>query len=110
MANPETRAFLEKVYDIVARIPPGKVATYGQISMLAGRLHGARIVGHAMQNTPMERNLPCHRVVNSSGKLAPQYAFGGSHIQRGMLEREGVTFRPNGTIDVKRNIWDGREA
>lgn len=97
--------FFLKVYDIVSEIPEGKVATYGQLALLAGRPHAPRMAGYAMSRAPIEKNLPCHRVVNREGKMAPVHAFGGEQIQRCLLEREGVAFLPNGRIDMKKHLW-----
>jgi methylated-DNA-protein-cysteine methyltransferase related protein len=96
--------FFNCVYEIVARIPAGKVMTYGQIAMLLGAPHGARRVGQAMFHAPEYLELPCHRVINSKGKLAPGYVFGGEGLQREMLELEGICFRDNGTVDLKRSL------
>ncbi len=95
----------EKIYSIVARIPVGKVATYGQIAVLAGMSNGARTVGWAMRAVPKNRKLPCHRVVNKIGKLAPDFVFGGQEIQRSLLEAEGVIFSLDGTIDMDSQLW-----
>ena len=70
-------AFVQKVYEIVAQIPVGKVATYGQIAELIGEALAAREVGHVMSCVPAEQKLPCRRVVNRTGVLAPEYVFGG---------------------------------
>lgn len=97
--------FIMKVYETVSRILRGKVATYGQIAALCGNPRAARIVGWAMRHAPEGMKLPCHRVVNQSGHLAPDYAFGGKEIQRQMLMKEGVPFKENGCIDIKRCLW-----
>ncbi len=97
--------FYIRVYDIVSKIPKGRVATYGQIAFLAGSAHAARRVGYAMSRAPAERKLPCHRVVGRDGRLAPEHVFGGQGLQRSMLEREGITFRANGRIDMKKHLW-----
>lgn len=97
--------FFQKVYTIVSQIPKGKVATYGQIAAILGEPRGARTVGWAMRSAPAHLNLPCHRVVNKSGALAPDYAFGGTKNQRTMLENEGVTFQSDGRIDLERHLW-----
>ena len=70
-------AFAEQVYEAVARIPRGKVATYGQIAAQVGDTLAGREVGHIMSCAPSGRNLPCHRVVNRTGALAPDYASAG---------------------------------
>ncbi len=108
MAMTNEKKFFEKVYAIVARIPCGKVATYGQIAMMLGSPSSARTVGWAMKATPPDVKIPCHRVVNSKGTLAPVYAFGGTDVQRAMLESEGITF-DKGRVNVAKHIWDGRE-
>lgn len=97
--------YFQRVYEIVARIPRGKVATYGQIAALLGEPRGARTVGWAMRSAPAHLNLPCHRVVNKAGTLAPDYAFGGAENQRKMLEQEGITFLHNGRIDMENHLW-----
>lgn len=93
-----TRAFAARVYKLVEQIPPGRVASYGQLAMLAGRPRGARLAGRAMANAP--GGTPCHRVVNSAGRTSP-----GWPQQRALLEAEGVTFKPNGCVDLKRHAW-----
>lgn len=97
--------FAEQVYEAVARIPCGKVATYGQIAALVGDPLAGREVGHIMSYAPSGRNLPCHRVVNRTGVLAPDYAFGGQEKQRALLEAEGVTFLADGRIDMELHLW-----
>ena len=72
MAN-DNKDFFARVYDIVAQIPPGYVLTYGQIAAMAGNPRAARIVGYAMNGAPADRDLPCHRVVNRAGCMAPGY-------------------------------------
>jgi len=101
--------FFENVYAIVARIPAGYVATYGQIALMVGSPYASRVVGYAMNRAPEERNLPCHRVVNRHGQLAPESVFGGQDIQRARLEAEGITFLPDGSIDMKKHLWSGIE-
>jgi len=97
----------DEVYRIVARIPAGKVATYGQIAALLGHPRGARTVGWAMHDAPPELDLPCHRVVNARGALSPEEVFGPGR-QRALLEAEGVTFKRNGCIDLEQHLWDPR--
>jgi methylated-DNA-protein-cysteine methyltransferase-like protein len=99
------KGFFKRVYEIVSRIPEGKVATYGGIGKMLGYPRGAKIVGWAMKSAPEGLNLPCHRVVKSTGELAPGYVFGDAEIQRAMLASEGITFREDGTIDMNKHIW-----
>lgn len=93
--------FLQDVYSVVAAIPEGCVVTYGQIASLVGRPQCSRMVGQAMHNVPEELHLPCHRVVNSRGRLVP-----GWTEQRVLLENEGVRFKTNGFVDMKKSQWE----
>ena len=97
----------ERVYHLVAQIPKGKVATYGQLALLAGSPRASRIVGAAMYRAPS--GLPCHRVLYRDGTLCCDQAFGGKEIQRQLLEAEGVDFLPDGRVDLKRCLWPGPE-
>lgn len=103
--NMDNKGFFERVYDIVADIPEGQVATYGLIALMAGNPYASRIVGYAMSKAPSYRNLPCHRVVNKEGGMAPGNVFGGQEVQRSRLEKEGITFRENGCINMERHLW-----
>lgn len=98
-------AFFEKVYDAVAQIPPGFVMTYGQIAEIIGHPGAARRVGQAMSQAPAARCLPCHRVVNAAGRLAPARAFGSQEAQCALLQREGVCFLPDGRINLALCRW-----
>ncbi|MEF9864768.1 MAG: MGMT family protein, partial [Christensenellaceae bacterium] len=66
--------FYDKVYEAVQRIPKGKVASYGQIAAMAGNPRAARVVGYALHKNPQPYVIPCHRVVNRNGRLAPSFA------------------------------------
>lgn len=92
--------FNAEVYSIVEQIPVGTVLTYGQIARLLGRPQCSRMVGQAMFNAPKEKKLPCHRVVNSQGRTV--WGWGE---QRTLLEKEGILFKKNGCIDLKRYNW-----
>lgn len=97
-----TRAELyERIYALAALIPPGKVATYGQLAFLAGVPRGGRLAGQAMANVKEGRNIPCHRVVNSQGRCAPGYLS-----QQTLLKAEGVAFLKDGRVDMKRHLWN----
>ncbi len=92
------------VYEIlsaVEEIPKGRVASYGQIARLIGREKNSRLVGKVLSRAELYGDYPCHRVVNHAGRLAPHFPE-----QRERLEREGVTFRPNGCVDMKKYRWD----
>ena len=83
----EKGLFSRRVYEVVRRIPKGKVATYGQVAALQVATRNARFVGY-----PEPGVIPCHRVVFRDGSLAPGFAFGGPERQRLLLEEEGVVF------------------
>ena len=92
----------EKIYEVVKSIPEGKVATYGQVALLAGNPRWARVVGYALHVNPEPGIIPCHRVVNREGKVAPGFAFGGEGVQRQLLESEGIVFETDGRIDLSK--------
>lgn len=103
-----TENFFEKVYAAVRNIPFGMVATYGQIAVLCGNPHASRAVGYALHVNPLPGIIPCHRVVNSEGRLAPGFAFGGPHVQGEMLKKEGVAvFQKDGLyyVDINKYRW-----
>ena len=100
MTAEEARAFRDAVLGIVGQIPRGRVMTYGLIATLAGWPSHARMVGSTLRYTPGAELLPCHRVVNVVGRTAP-----GWKRQRTLLEEEGVTFKPNGHVDMSRHLW-----
>ena len=92
------------VYEIlsaVEEIPEGRAASYGQIARLIGREKNSRLVGKVLSRAELYGDYPCHRVVNHAGRLAPHFPE-----QRERLEREGVTFRENGCVDMKKHRWD----
>ncbi len=98
--------FDDAVYEAVKLIPQGKVATYGQIALMSGHRGAARAVGNALHVNPYFGAVPCHRVVNASGRLAPMFAFGGADAQKRMLEAEGVTVKDN-RVDLEKYQWRG---
>ena len=92
----------ERIYEVVARIPSGTVATYGQIARHLGIPNGARTVGWAMRHCP--EGLPWHRVVNASGQTSRR-ASDGHRMQRTQLEEEGVIFSLHDRIDLDAYGW-----
>lgn len=95
----------ERIYDVVCQIPKGTVATYGQVARLAGNKRWARVVGYALHANPLPMIIPCHRVVNREGMVAPAFAFGGEDVQRELLEAEGIVFEDDGHIDLEKYGW-----
>lgn len=100
-------SFFFRVYQVVSRIPEGKVATYGQIAQKLGT-RDARRVGHAL-HANSNVNTPCHRVVSKSGRLSPSFSFDGEVEQRKRLEKEGIGFTDEGNVDLERYLWQPRK-
>ena len=98
--------FYDRIYLAVRQIPRGRVATYGQIAAMAGNGGAARAVGNALHVNPQPGVIPCHRVVNAQGRLAPHFAFGGDAEQQRLLEAEGVTVRDH-HVDLREFQWRG---
>lgn len=92
----------DQVYSFLKTIPRGKVATYGQIAAHLGNRHLARAVGNILHQNPDPEQFPCHRVVDSKGRVAGSFAFGGAAVQRELLEQEGVVFGEDGRIDLRK--------
>lgn len=93
-----------RIYEILAvveEIPSGRVASYGQIARLIGCERNARLVGKVLSMAEHYGSYPCHRVVNAQGRTAP-----GWSEQRTLLEAEGVSFKANGRVDMKRFCWN----
>ena len=97
----------EKIYEVVKRIPRGKVATYGQIAMMAGNPRWARVVGYALHVNPDPDTIPCYRVVNRMGGLSEAFAFGGINQQELLLRADGIELDKDGRVDLDRYMWDG---
>ena len=92
--------FIFLVLSIVEEIPEGKVATYGQIAALADKPENSRLVGKILSMSEYYGTYPCHRVVNHSGRIAPHFKE-----QKGLLEKEGVIFRDEIHVDLKKYRW-----
>ena len=91
----------KRIYEAVKKIPKGRVATYAQVAEMAGNKKMSRAVGNALHKNPDPENIPCFRVVNSKGELAPAFAFGGEDEQRKRLEEDGVEVK-DGKVDLKK--------
>jgi methylated-DNA-protein-cysteine methyltransferase related protein len=96
----------EEIYAVIERIPPGKVATYGQIAALAGLPRQARRVGHALKVQPEGSSLPWHRVINAQGGISERGLGWEAGYQRHLLEEEGVVFDARGRVDLDRFRWE----
>lgn len=94
--------FYDKVYELVKKIPRGKVVSYGQIARAAGNPRASRAVGYALHVNPDTSEIPCHHVVNREGRLAPAFAFGGQDAQRLLLLSEGVDVGEDLCVDMSK--------
>ena len=102
----------DQVYALVRRVPKGRVATYGQIAQMLGNPRLSRAVGYALHVNPTppqgqsegQGEIPCHRIVNRHGGLAPAFAFGGIQRQKLLLEAEGILFEGE-TVDLAKYQW-----
>jgi O-6-methylguanine DNA methyltransferase len=97
-------SFFERVWAVVAEIPPGRVTTYGDIAEYLGRRGAARTVGWAL-NEAAGSHLPCHRVVNRYGALTGRRHFETPHVMEERLRSEGVTFTDEGHVDLETHRW-----
>lgn len=94
-----------RIYSVVKRIPRGRVATYGQVALLAGIPRRARQVGYALHVLPDDSVVPWHRVVNAGGRISLHSGPTLRAIQRHLLECEGVSFGEDGRLDLNRFQW-----
>ncbi len=92
----------DRIYEVVKRIPRGKVATYGQVAMVAGNPRWARVVGYALHCNPDPESIPCYRVVTKDGRVSPAFAFGGQNIQIEMLKNDGIVFVDETHVDMQK--------
>jgi len=96
-------AFKQRVYDLVAQIPKGRVMTYGQIAALCGAPWAAWEVGQIAHHGPSD--LPWQRVVNKSGGLAAGWPGGSKAVHAAALRAEGVTVSEDYTVDISKLLW-----
>jgi methylated-DNA-protein-cysteine methyltransferase related protein len=97
----------ERIYAIARQIPPGQVATYGQIAAIVGGCT-ARMVGYAMAALPYGTDVPWQRVINRQGKISLRAGGNGGALQRQLLEAEGVRFNPKtSSVDFNQVGWPG---
>lgn len=96
--------FFSNVYKIVAKIPYGRVATYGDIAEACGIRSSARTVGWAL-NGAKESGLPCHRVVNRFGALTGKMHFGSPDLMKDLLQSEGIEFDKDDCVILEKYLW-----
>ena len=94
----------KRIYEVVKKIPKGKVATYGQVAELAGDKRMARAVGNVLHKNSDPDNIPCFRVVNAKGELAGEFAFGGAGEQAKLLEADGIEVT-DGRVNLEKYQW-----
>jgi methylated-DNA-protein-cysteine methyltransferase related protein len=97
---------LDRIYAAVTSIPPGRVATYGQVAEAAGLPGRARLVGRALRELPDDSAVPWHRVVGAGGRISPRGDGAGELEQRLLLADEGVAFAASGRIRLAQFAWE----
>lgn len=97
-----------RIYTVVRRIPAGRVATYGQIAILAGLPGHARQVGYALHALSEHHDVPWHRVINAQGRISLRGERGYDDLQRRLLEAEGVVFDSNDRVSLSEFGWNPR--
>lgn len=96
-----------RIWAVAAKIPRGRVATYGQVARLAGLPNQARLAGYALHALPARSPVPWHRVVNAKGEVSPRRDGSEHHVlQRVLLEKERVRFDRNGRLDLAALRWE----
>lgn len=95
----------KKIYEIVSKIPKGKVMTYKQVARLC-QINNPRVIGFALHANKNPREIPCHRIVSSKGKFAKGYAFGGPKTQKEKLISEGVIFLDEQTVNLEKSLFN----
>ena len=98
--------FFNQVYDVVKKIPYGKVTTYGAIAHYLGSTKSARTVGWAMNNSHNLKNFPAHRVVNRNGLLTGKNHFKGTNLMEQLLINEGIKIKNDKIINFDKFFWD----
>lgn len=98
-----------RIQRVVSAIPEGRVATYGQVALLAGLPRRARLVGRALAALDDDSGVPWHRVINVQGRISSRGGSPHEYFQRLLLEEEGVELDERGRIDLERFGWEPEE-
>ncbi len=98
----------QRIWQVIAMIPPGKVSTYGEVARQAGLPGGARRVGYALRQLPTGTQIPWHRVINAQGRISIPDGAASRYTQRDRLEAEGIVFKANKSVDLRRFGWPDR--
>ena len=105
--HPQNNTFFDKVYEVVRKIPPGRITTYGAIASYLGSRGSSRMVGWAMNHSHRaDPSLPAHRVVNRQGILTGKHHFGSSNIMQQLLENENIEVVNDQIIHFDNHFWD----
>jgi methylated-DNA-protein-cysteine methyltransferase-like protein len=99
-----TESFHQRAVSVIKKIPPGRVATYGQIAAMAGNPKASRQVSRILHSSSRKENLPWHRVINSKGGISLPRGH-GYELQKSLLQDEGVEFHDGGRVDLKSYGW-----
>jgi methylated-DNA-protein-cysteine methyltransferase-like protein len=100
----ETELFKKRLIAVLERIPVGRVMTYGELALAAGKPGNARQAGDVLRGLSVDTELPWQRVINASGRIST-YKVGTGELQRALLEAEGVEFDASGRCDLRRLRW-----
>jgi methylated-DNA-protein-cysteine methyltransferase-like protein len=98
--------FFQRVYEVVRKVPYGRITTYGAIAKYLGTGRSARMVGWAMNSAHNLEDVPAHRVVNRIGVLTGKHHFPGSRLMEQLLENEGIEIRDDQVVEFKVLFWD----
>jgi len=100
----QTPGLYALIWDVVRQIPKGHVSTYGRVAQMAGLGNQARLVGYALHQLPEGTDVPWHRVINAKGRISLNQADDGYHIQKALLEAEGIVFADD-VVDIGEYGW-----
>lgn len=98
--------FFDKVYEIVRKIPYGRVTSYGAIAKYLGAAKSARMVGWAMNACKGDSSVPAHRVVNRQGVITGKHHFNGIYLMQQLLENEGIVIKNDKILNFEETFWD----
>lgn len=106
----EEKNFFERVYEVVRKIPEGRVTSYGAIARTLGAAGSARMVGYALRSSHSATpTVPAHRVVNRIGLLSGKAAFGSPTMMEQLLHNEGVHVEDDQVIEFEHLFWNPQE-
>ncbi len=106
-ANPHKNNFFDRVYEVVRKIPKGRITTYGAIASYLGSRGSSRMVGWAMNHSHNAHgSIPAHRVVNRLGILTGKHHFGSSNMMQQLLENENIQVVNDQIVNFEKHFWD----